>query len=266
MTADFPVLVTGEVPEHLRSALVPVDPTLSSIVAAVDAHRDELVVVVVTGDDAEVDRLTRLVRAAVTTESVVVVPVPGPRSRAVLLAHLLATQTDRESAGVLLAALPELSERVRVRADLGSVAGLRSPSPSLGQHAASWLPGRRFTTDLTTVRSGAPAQGTPRAEGTAAVVLAAGDDVSRRWADELAAALGGDTVPLAQPDAGTWGAKKWVEAAWWDRSMDAVVGDVLDGLSFSTCGWCERVVVRGRTCAFCGSLEHEDPGTEGEAA
>lgn len=267
MSADFPVLVTTGVPDHLRGALVPVEPTLGAVVAQVREQADDLVVVaVVADDDATVDRLTRQVRAASATDSVVVVPLAGPRSRGLLLAHLLATQTDRESAGVLLAALPELAERVSVRADLGSVTGLRAPAPSVGQHAVSWLPGRRFTTDLSTVRTAGSSHDMTRADGTPVVLLTADDAVARGWADELAADLGGEAVPLVQPGTSTWGAKRWAEAAWWSRSLDTLVGEVLEGLAFGTCGWCDRVVVRGRTCSFCGSLDVEDHGTEGEAA
>lgn len=192
-----------------------------------------------------------------------------PLAAAVLAAICARLARELPSAGILLGAMPVVARELVWVTWLSSVSGLSEPSPSLRQHAVSYLPGRTFAVSswpeptihvLTRMRRRIPLPELLH-EFNLAVAPRDGDEA---WISSVAEELG--SPPRREFDAtpagpGWWGTDHLVEAVAYPVDMPALAKHASAGLTPRPCGWCEALVV-GSPCPFCG---HGVPRTVPEA-
>jgi len=195
-----------------------------------------------------------------------------PLAGSVLCALAAAVAGRTTLPGLLMAALPLLERHLLPVAHLRSVGRLRHPTPTMGQHLASWWPPSSFAVSWwpqpgvrrLRARDRAIPLPPPVAWDHAALdtmALAGGQEDTRAWArTSVAAPLGIDDVrevapaPLAGRYWGTsryWGVNFVLEAVAFPSDVDALAAAVLDGSRVHPCRWCGELV-DATACPFCG--------------
>ena len=164
------------------------------------------------------------------------------------------------SAGLLASALPGLSEQLHQITWLGSVTGLKHPTPSLGQHVSSLTPGSAFGVSSSPhpavhkIQSGQPSVPLPR------IVRASRLAVAPRNGDEswitgpVNAQLGNLALVRVEPTPGGaeyWGTGKLVEAVICPADPDALAHELLQTVDPWACRWCGELIARS-PCPMCG--------------
>ncbi|WP_418277924.1 hypothetical protein ACNHYB_08165 [Isoptericola jiangsuensis] len=147
--------------------------------------------------------------------------------------------------------------KMRTQLVLSSVAALDRPSPSLGQHVASYWPPATFLVDLS-AGTVAPFRrtldvmhhGIVLARSSKAVVPA-----------ELVQRLPATRMEIRVPES-EWNARRWLEVTSMDVSPDDVTSHVLHSGRWVRCDACGRPGLSSR-CLFC---EVELPGVPATAA
>lgn len=186
-----------------------------------------------------------------------------PPLAAEVLAALAAALVPHIAApGLLHALLPRIEAELAWFAWLGSVKGLREPSPSVIQHASSWVPGSDFGVSswpepsvrrLTRSDRGVPVPGLER---PSALVVAARDERSTWVAETLAPALGLAPRDLGPTAGGRawWGTERLVEAVVHPADPEELATRVATALPWWICRWCGEVAA-AEPCPFCGLVE-----------
>jgi hypothetical protein len=210
--------------------------------------------------------------APVVVAALHVSPLP-PLARQVLVttAQVL---SGRLGLGRLVAALPLLEERMLTVALLRRLGRLEDPTPAVGLHALSWLPGALFV-----VRAGRPGwvrkygpraieELAPPIEDPASRVLAVcGRSGSMsRSVDALVAALPSASVQefAASPESTRWwGSADAAELCVAPLDPAATIEAAL--VTCAPCPWCEQPAPPGR-CPTCGYLSAPGPPVAGQAA
>ncbi len=195
-----------------------------------------------------------LLRAALHRDEALVRLVPGPVTRTLLLARLLAE--SGAAVGDAASLVDPVLQGMRTYALLGSVAHLESPAPTLGQHARGLAPGGCFLVDdrsVTAVKGRLP-RGLGRGP-TAALAVGAAVAASSDWPERLWLALGpGAEVPqpVAAPGKQTWGTGRWAEITVSDLTAEQVAAGIA-ATPHESCSWCSRSVLADLPCPFCGA-------------
>lgn len=211
---------------------------------------------------AEVLPMIRLARLALRTCRLVAVPTDLPPLAAGVLVDLLAALADQLDldGGRAVALVPELERQLLVVGWVRSVAGLRRPDPSLGQHLASWFTRRGFEVTVRpeeSVRRLRPdSSAEPPARGGAArAAVLTGTDRDRAWLTEVLASARVSRASLAGPHpyAKAWfGTARAAELVVFPADLDALAVVLADRLRVAACSWC-GLPGPGGPCAFCGA-------------
>jgi hypothetical protein len=221
-------------------------------------------VIVVHAEWLHPDVLRRLhtARIALDTDSVALVGCDlPPLAGGVLAATGAALATRVRSAGALAAALPAVGRELVVLAWLRSVSGLRRPSPSMAQHAASLVPGRGFGVQLQPepfVRKLNPAKEAPIALVPETMELVIADrDGDVDWVTVVVnPALGRLRLSeINPPEHGPtwWATSRLTEIVAHPADLDALARRATDTLTLRRCGWCDARVAQS-PCPFCGHV------------
>jgi hypothetical protein len=263
------VLVFGLRPERLVDAEARIDaflepPERDQVGLLVDALASGLeaagAVVAIVPDWFSEESLARLrmARSLLQTERVAVHVTPLPPLAATVLASV-ASATGRylPSAGVLASLLPELEAELHVITWLGSVAGLSTPAPSLGQHLASLTPGRAFAVssypEPAVHRLGPDVPLPPVTRPSRLAVADAGGDAS--WLlGPVHAALGSPEIRQVEATPGGakwWGTSKLVEGVVYPVDIAELAARLLSSVEQWSCRWCGELVAAA-PCPLCG--------------
>jgi hypothetical protein len=263
------VLVFGLRPERLTDAEARIDafleaPERDQVGLIVDALKSGLEgagsVVAIMPEWFPVEALARLrmARSLLQTERVAVHVTPLPPLAATALASL-ASSVGRltPSAGVLASLLPELEAELHVITWLGSVTGLTTPAPSLGQHLASLSPGSAFAVSSYPApavhKIGGNVPLPPVVRPSRLAVAAAGGDPA--WLlGPVHTALGRPEVRQVEATPGGekwWGTGKLVEGVLLPVAIPELVQQLLGLVEQWPCHWCGEVIAAA-PCPMCG--------------
>lgn len=186
-----------------------------------------------------------------------------PLGAAVLAGLAAALALELPSAGMLLGALPVVERELVWVTWLANVRGLREPTPSLRQHAVSYLPRRTFAVAswpeptihvLTRVRRRIPL---PELLHEFNLVTAPRDG-DEAWISTVAQELGSPPTRQFEPTPSGpewWGTDHLVEAVAYPIDLPALARHAAAGLSAPACRWCRMPVVAS-PCPFCGDAVH----------
>jgi hypothetical protein len=162
--------------------------------------------------------------------------------------------------------LPDLARRIAAAAMtaaiLDDVSKLRNPSPTLTQHARSWLPGSLFAvTPQRQVVSGRDAVRAAWQEAVAAAgpIRLAATSGGTAVAEHLRS-LPPDTEVVEQADDGRngyWGARTWLELCWLQEAPQAIA-EQLARTPVAQCTNCGRRNA-GPVCSFCAAATRHIP-------
>ena len=208
------------------------------------------------------DALLRLqmVESALDDESLTIHQTPLPPLAGAVLASLASGIAPHlPSRGVLVSLLGELEAELHVFTWLGSVSGLSTPAPSLGQHIASLTPGSAFGVssypEPTVHRLGREAPGVPlpRIERPSRLAVSDhGGDAG--WIEAVNSALGGLEVRAVEPTPNGpswWGTGKLVESVAYPVDLEALARELVAAADPWTCRWCRELIARS-PCPMCG--------------
>lgn len=180
--------------------------------------------------------------------------------------------------GQLAAAMGALQRTLVVAAWLGSLSGLKQPSPSLLQHVVSLWPTSSYGVVLqpehAIVRTDRPGQdlAIEVAERRMELVLAPREGGDTSWlTGGLNDALGGiaaRTVAATRNGPEWWGTSRLVEAVAFPTDLAALAGELASATPMRRCGWCSEAIASA-PCPFCRAAEQQDtagPATSPVAA
>ena len=183
-----------------------------------------------------------------------------PLAGAVLASLASSAAAHVPGPGVLASLLPEFEAELHVFTWLGSVSGLSTPAPSLGQHMASLTPGTAFGVSswpqpsVHKLRSGSPTVPLPALTRPSRLVVAPRSGDASWITGTLNGALGG--LPVRQVDPTPhgpewWGTQKLVESVVYPADVPKLVAELAAGLELWTCRWCRERIARV-PCPLCG--------------
>jgi hypothetical protein len=203
-----------------------------------------------------------MARALLDTARVAIHTTHLPPLAATALAGLASSLGPRlPSAGLLASALPGLSEQLHILTWLGSVTGLKHPTPSLGQHVASLTPGSAFGVSsfpepaVHKLQNGQPSVPLPPLVRPSRLVYAPRNGGDERWITH-AVNPGLGTLPTLRVEAtpggpAYWGTNKLVEAVVVPADPDGLAAELLQTVDAWACRWCEELIARS-PCPMCG--------------
>jgi hypothetical protein len=212
-------------------------------------------------------RRLQTVRVALSAPRFLIYPCSLPPVAGSALCGLAAALAPlAQSPGALVAGLGTLERQLVPIAQLGSVANLRHPTPSLSQHVASWV--RRSSFGISwwpqpsVHRLRSKDRGVPlpiAAAWTGAPLTSAAISVpegaSRAWFSEVVFPTLGTTslveVPPTPLRQRYWGTRRVVDAVAYSPDLEALRSHVFDGRYAAHCRWCGEAV-SSDVCPFCG--------------
>ncbi len=201
-----------------------------------------------TGDD---EHAARMVRGILKRRDLGILALDEPETRFRALAYCL-LQLHSRAYGQAQTVVNALRPALRTRVALSSVSKLTNPSPTIGQHLQSMMPGSRFTLDLgeaqgrvTKVKDVAwdqPPQGS--------LAIWAADDEQNRVTGSLTSS-GLHREPLL-PMSRTWPAKSWAEMTMLITDPGPLVSRALAPLTRTICPYCGQMA-EPQGCLLCGT-------------
>ena len=201
-----------------------------------------------TGED---EYAARMLRGILKRKDLGILALDEPETRFRALAYCL-LQLHSRAYGQAQTVVNALRPALRTRVALSSVSKLTNPSPTIGQHLQSMMPGSRFTLDLDEARSrvtkvkdvvwNKPPQGS--------LAIWAADDEQNRVTGGLAS-LGLHREPLL-PMSRTWPAKSWAEMTTLITDPGPLVSQALAPLTRTFCPYCGHMAVP-QGCLLCGT-------------
>lgn len=162
--------------------------------------------------------------------------------------------------------LPDLCRRVAASAATAAIlddtSRLRDPSPTLAQHALSWLPGAVFA--VTPQRRVVSGRDAVRTAWDEAVATAGSVRLAATSCGPLVApyqsSLPVDTPVVEQPDAGRngyWGARAWLELCWLQEAPEGIA-EQLARTPAAQCTNCGRRN-HADVCSYCAAVTRHLP-------
>jgi hypothetical protein len=232
--------------------------------AALADHRRAVVVLPEhTGEEAH--RHLQTARALMDTERVAIVrPDLPPLAAGVATALAAATAPHLRGGAVLAQVFDQIAGELVVAAWLGRVSGLRRPSPSVGQHVRSLVPGAGFLAVLQPEELVRPlkAEDTPAdlplpataADRPRELLMAPHPGTDVDWVTERANPALGD-LRLRELDptaagASWWGTDRLIELVAYPTDVEALARRVAP-TTLQRCGWCREPIAQ-QPCPFCG--------------
>jgi hypothetical protein len=211
-------------------------------------------------EDEAVMRLD-MARSMLDTERVAVHRTALPPLAATVLASLAsACGPSLPSAGLLASLLEDLEAELHVFAWLGSVAGLSNPSPSIGQHVSSFVPGSAYGVSswpepaVHRLKPGQPSVPLPEITRPSRLVVASHGGDAGWLTDTVNSALGGLPVVHVEPTPRGpkwWGTSKLVEGVVYPIDCAELAADLMAEVEPWACRWCNELIARS-PCPFCG--------------
>jgi hypothetical protein len=202
-----------------------------------------------------------MARAMLDTERVAVHRTALPPLAATVLASLAsACGPCLPSAGLLASLLEDFEAELHVFTWLGSVAGLSNPSPRLGQHIGSLVPGSAFGVSswpepaVHRVHSGQPSVPLPTITRPSRLVVAPRSGDVEWITETINGALGGlPTIRVEPTLAGPkwWGTSKLVEGVVYPIDCEELAAELLAAVEPWACRWCSELIASS-PCPFCG--------------
>lgn len=199
----------------------------------------------------EEEHAARMIRGILKRKDLGILALNEPETRFRALAYCL-MQLHPRAYGQAQTVVDALQPALRTRVALSSVSRLTSPSPTIGQHLQSMLPGSCFTLDLGEARSSVtkvkdvvwnkPPQGS--------LAIWAADDEQHRVTGGLPS-LGLHREPLL-PMSRTWPAKSWAEMTVLITDPGPLVSQALAPLTRTICPYCGQLAVP-QGCLLCGT-------------
>jgi hypothetical protein len=161
---------------------------------------------------------------------------------------------------VLASLLPELEAELHVVTWLGSVSGLSTPSPSLGQHVASLTPGTAFGVSswpepsVHKLRSGSATVPLPEIVRPSRLAIAARGGDADWIRGPVNSGLG--SLPVREVDPtpqgpAWWGTSKLVESVAYPVDVERLMAELTGDLEPWVCRWC-RELIATTPCPLCG--------------
>lgn len=266
------VVVFGLKPERMVGAegridAVPEPPTAEQAGLLVDALSSGIAaggsVIAIVPEWFAPEALQRLemARAIVDTARVAIHITPLPPLAAAALASVASSLAPRlPSAGLLASALRGLEEQLHYVTWLGSVTGLKHPTPSLGQHVASLTPGSAFAVSSSPqpavhkVTQGQAALPLPRIVRPSRLIVAPRNGDEAWITTAVNPQLG--NLPLVRVEAtpggpAYWGTSKVVEAVICPADPDGLTRELMQTVDSWACRWCGELIARS-PCPMCG--------------
>jgi hypothetical protein len=240
---------------------------LAELVAG-DLGRDRAVVAIYPSWWAEPSlRRLQTIRAALDSPRFAVHALDAPPLAGAVFCAMAATLAGWvRSPGALMAALPALERQILPVAQLAQLSGLRHPSPSLGQHALSWLPWTSFAASwwpqprIGLLRRRKPSVALPgpaewKGVPLDTLAIAAPPKLGTAWFEQtVVPALGVSYLVEVEPGELTaryWSTHRVVEAAAFPSDTATVADRVAWERVNRACAWCGEGVVTN-LCPFCG--------------
>jgi hypothetical protein len=178
------------------------------------------------------------------------------------LASALTAQLTRP--GQLVAALGDLERELIVVSWLGTVTGLKQPSPSVWQHVGSLSPRSSYRVVLqpepAVQRVGRTGDDLPlqTAQRPLELVVAAREGADASWLDDAVNAGLGDlktrTVPATRHGPDWWGTARLAEAVAYPTGLPELARDLAIRHRLRLCGWCSQPIA-STPCPFCRGTE-----------
>lgn len=273
MSAPAPViLVFGLQPERLVDAEGRIDAFLEApsqeqveilveaVSSGLEAAGAVIAIVPTWFAPAGLQRL-QMVHSILDTERVALHPTPLPPLAATVLASVASSMGPHlAGAGVLASLLPELEAELHVVTWLGSVSGLDTPTPTLGQHMASLMPGSSFGVSswpqpsVHRIRAGSPSVPLPQIQRPSRLAIAPRSDDAGWIRGPVNAALGGLPVREIGPTPNGpswWGTQKLVEGVAYPVDVAELAEELTSEIGSWVCRWCRELVAR-TPCPLCG--------------
>ncbi len=234
-------------------------PALVKTLRAAARRAPHVIVIYAEWLDAGALRRLQTARAALDTSRVALVGSDLPPLAGSVLAVLCAALAPQVHVGRLVGGLPRVANELVVIGWLRSVSGLKRPSPSMVQHAASLIPRRGFGVQVQPepfVRRLNPDREAAIAlvpETMEVVIADRAGDIS--WVtDVVNPALG--RLRLSEVDATHhgptwWGTARLTEVVVYPADLDALAVRATAELPQHRCGWCDTRVATP-ACPFCG--------------
>jgi len=223
------------------------------------AHAHWLIVVAADWIDPAEDRRLRTALMMLDSDRIAVAYHDLPPLAGGVLAVLAAALAEHlRSPGLTLGALDSVAEELIAVAWLRGISGLRRPSPTVAQHAASLVPGRGFVVGVapqTFVHRAGRAANAGLSPAPEPVELVFADrDGDPNWVTRsIGPALGGVRVGEVQSPSRApewWGTSRLTEVVAYPAQAVALAERASRGLTLITCGWCQTSVV-ALPCPFC---------------
>jgi hypothetical protein len=162
--------------------------------------------------------------------------------------------------GHLVGAIGDLERKLVIVAWLGSVSGLKQPSPSLLQHLGSLSPRSSYGVVLqpepAVVSIGRPGQqlDLPRAEAPMELVIAAREDSDTSWltttVNPALGVLSTRAVPASRHGPDWWGTGRLAEAVAYPTQLVDLTREVMGRYRLRLCRWCATPIA-STPCPFC---------------
>jgi hypothetical protein len=266
------IVAFGLKPERIVGAegridAVPEPPTAEQAGLLVEALRSGIeaggtvVAIVPEWFPPEGRRRLEMARVLLDTDRVAVHVTRLPPLAATALASLASSLAPRLlSAGLLASVLEGLETQIHAITWLGSVAGLKHPAPSLGQHVGSLAPGTAYAVTsapqpaVHRIRQGVEGVPLPRVERPSRLVVAARNGDEAWLTDAVGQALGGLPVVRLEPTPqgpAYWSTQKLVEGVVCPVDVDALAAEIMQTAEAWACRWCGELIARS-PCPLCG--------------
>jgi len=156
--------------------------------------------------------------------------------------------------------LEGLSTQLHTVTWLGSVAGLKHPAPTLGQHITSLTPGSAFGVSsfpepaVHKLRNGEVAVPLPQVTRPSRLVVAARNGDEEWLTGPVNQALGPLPVVKVDPTPqgpAYWSTHKLVEGVVCPVDVDALANEVMQNAEAWACRWCGELIAHS-PCPLCG--------------
>lgn len=212
--------------------------------------------------DADGLQRLRMAHVLLDTDRIAIHETALPPLAAAVLASLASSAAPHlPSVGLLASILPVLESELHVFTWLGSVTGLSTPAPSLGQHLASMSPGSAFGVSswpepsVHKLAAGQPTVPLPEIVRPSRLVISAHNGDVDWIAHTINNALGGLEVHEVEPTPNGpswWGTSKLVEGVVYPVDVPQLAADLMAELEPWVCRWCRDLIARS-PCPLCGN-------------
>lgn len=258
---DLPALLEGAPAVHTFPEALERDDVDGAAQVIDDALRESPYALVIYPQWLREPTLSRLetIRAALNTDRLALHGSTLPPLAGGVLCNLASAMTAQLTrSGQLVAALDDLTRKLVVVSWLGTVSGLKEPSPSVWQHLGSVSPRSAFAVVLQPERSvmriGKQMLGLQPASEPMVLAVSAQSGANGDWmAQAVGPALGGIPVhalPATRHGADWWGTTRVTEGVAFPTAIGDLTRELTARHRMRLCAWCSRAIA-STPCPFC---------------